>query len=73
MKVTFIKTISKKEKLLTQCLHSNAAPIFQLANGNPKLNYPKKNVGSEVLSDAVKITRKNSRVFVNAETDPESY
>ena len=73
MKVAFIKTISKKEKLLTQCLHSNTAPIFQLANGKSKLNYPKKNVGGEVLSDAVKITRKNSRVFVNAETDPKSY
>ena len=59
MNTAFIKTNSKKGKLLTQCPLSNAAPIFQLPNGRPKSNYLKKDVGSEVLRDVVKRTSKN--------------
>ena len=61
IKIVIIRNMSEKEKLLIQCLHLIVAPILESSNGNPILNSPSKSfevLSSEVLSNAIKITRK---------------
>ena len=57
MKTAIIKAMSERENLLVPCLYSAEAPFLESSNGNPKLNSPDKSDCSEVLSNAVQITK----------------
>ena len=57
MKTAIIKAMSEREKSLVPCLYSAEAPFLESSNGNPKLNSPNKSDSSEVLSNAVQITK----------------
>ena len=60
MKTAIIKTVSEKEKSLTQCSHSIIAPILESSKGNMKSNSPSKSNCSKVLSNVVEVSRENS-------------
>lgn len=60
MKTAIIKAMSERENSLVPCLYSAEAPFLESSNGNPKLNSPNKSDCSEVLSNAVQITKENS-------------
>ena len=60
MKIFIIKTMSKKEKSLAQCLHSIIALILQSSKGNLKSNSPSKSDSSEFWSNVVEVSKENS-------------
>ena len=60
MKTVIIKTMSEKEKSLAQCSHSIIGPILESSKGNLKSNSPSKSDCSEVLSNVVEVSKKNS-------------
>ena len=52
--------MSEMEKSLAQCFHSVIALILESSKRNPKSNSPSKSTRSEVLSNVVEVSKRNT-------------